>query len=100
MSTPEEIKELVETLKNKKQLKPYEVRFLEVYNKKTCDETLIKELQLIGRDKYIERNFETDIKESGRKFIDGAKSTGSSLKGKWTDAPPPPPQFPEDCIIM
>lgn len=100
MSTPDEVKDLVEKLKNKKNLKPYEVRFLQVYDKKICDEGLIKELQLIGRDKYIERNFETDIKEAGRNFIDGAKKTGSSLSGNWADAPPPPPQFPEDCCIM
>jgi hypothetical protein len=100
MSTLEEIEKIVANLKRKKNLKPYEQRFLEIYENETCDREKMRELILEGRDKYIERNYKADIKEAGRKFITGAKEGGKSLGGNWAEAPPPPPQFPEDCVIM
>lgn len=100
MSTPEEIEKIVAKLERKENLKPYEQRFLDIYKNETCDREKMRELILAGRDKYIERNYKSDIKEAGRKFITGAKEGGNALKGKWTDAPPPPPKFPEDCVIM
>lgn len=100
MSTPNEVKELVDKLKKKTKLKPYEVRFLEIYDKKICDEKLAKELQLIGRDKYIERNHKTDIKEASKKLLFNAKEGNKALTGNWGQAPPAPPPFPDDCVIM
>jgi hypothetical protein len=100
MSTQEEIKQIVKTLKSRKDLKKYEKDFLKIYEENICDEERVKKLQLIGRDKYIEKNYKADIKEAGRKFVKRAEQGNNSLKGDWREAPPPPPQFPEDCIIM
>lgn len=96
----EEIKEIVKTLEAKPSLKAYEQRFLNVYNKKTCDEDLIRELRQIGRDKYIERNYKAEFNKSNRNFISDIKNQGQSLKGKWNEPPPPPPAIPSDCCIM
>lgn len=100
MSNKEEVEKLVKKLEKKQNLKPYEKKFLEIYNKEKCDEEEIRNLILAGRDKYVERNYKADIKQAGRNFLSGAKEGGQSLKGSWKDAPPPPPSFPEDCVIM
>jgi hypothetical protein len=100
MSNEAEIKELVNKLKSKAQLKAYEKRFLDIYNKKTCDEELIKQLQLEGLNKYIERDYKADFKTANRAFVSDIKEQGKSLKGNWGDAPPPPPAIPDDCCIM
>jgi hypothetical protein len=100
MSNETEIKEIVKKLENKQDLKAYEKQFLEVYKKKTCDEDLIRELQLKGLNKYIERDYKADYKTANKAFKDDIKEQGQSLKGKWTDAPPPPPAIPDDCCIM
>ena len=100
MSTPEEIEEIVAKLKRKDTLKPYEQRFLDIYKNETCNREKMRKLILEGRDKYIERNYKSDIREAGRKFITGAKEGGNALNGNWSHTPPPPPKFPEDCVIM
>jgi poly-D-alanine transfer protein DltD len=100
MSNEDEIKEIVKKLERKTNLKAYEKKFLEVYNKRTCDEDLIRELQLAGKDRYIERNTKADFKQANKNFRDELKKQGKSLEGNWTEAPPPPPAIPEDCCIM
>jgi hypothetical protein len=100
MSTEDEIKEIVAILRKKENLKAYEKQFLDVYDKKTCDEELIKELQLKGLNKYIERNLKNEFNELNKSFVSDIKDQGKSLKGKWTDVPPSPPPLPSDCCIM
>lgn len=100
MSTPEEIEKIVAKLERKENLKPYEQRFLDIYKNETCDREKMRKLILEGRDKYIERNYKSDIRAAGRDLIAGVREGARPLKGKWSDAPPPPPKFPEDCVIM
>lgn len=71
-----------------------------VKKKNICNEEKIKELQtsgLIHNNK--KRNYIKEAKESEKKFREYAKKW-DSLKGKWTEKPPPPPKLPNDCIIM
>lgn len=81
-------------------LTPMEKEYLETVKSGKCNEKRIKELKMAGRGHYIEReSAKKQMKDSARDFKKYAKNW-DSIKGKWSEAPPPPPAFPSDCSIM
>jgi hypothetical protein len=99
MTTEDEVKEIANTLERKSNLKAYEQQFLDVYNKRTCDSELVRDLQLQGLNRYVKPDSAADFKESNKNFRAELKEQVQSLKGNWREAPPEPPALPSCCIM-
>lgn len=67
-----------------------------IKNKK-CDREKARELQLLGRGLIIESK-ENDFSDTVILADDNYKNKKSVIKGRWDEAPPPPPKIPDCCI--
>ena len=62
-------------------------------NKRQCDREKARELQLLGRGLIIESK-ENDFSDTMIFAEDEYEQKRGSLKGRWDEAPPPPPKLP------